>query len=74
MDPDPGGPKTWGSGSGSGSPTLIFTSIAADFTFLIKLWPDYMEKNGKVCNLSGAFITLNLPKSYTYVFQISVPF
>jgi len=24
MDPDPGGPKTWGScGSGSGSPTLV---------------------------------------------------
>jgi hypothetical protein len=27
MDPDPGGPKTWGSGSGSGSgsPTLLVT-------------------------------------------------
>jgi hypothetical protein len=28
MDPDPGGPKTCGSGSGSGSPTLPLTSVA----------------------------------------------
>jgi lysophospholipase-2 len=31
MDPDPGGPKTCGSGSGSGSPTLPCTSENLDF-------------------------------------------
>jgi hypothetical protein len=29
MDPDPGGPKTCGSGSGSGSPTLLYTKVSS---------------------------------------------